>query len=124
MAKLKNLAPAFARMARLEKIVQEAYHKRDVELKYVATEGKRVALAAIRKAGWKRGEMIDIDVDMIHRARSIAILSDGQEVPVTTWLGADGGEVDPSGAISCVCGPDFDGKWYVVNLAMFTGKVH
>ena len=69
-------------------------------------------------------EMIEIDVDMIHRGRSVAILSDGQEIPVTTWIGADGVECNPLDAVSCVCGPDFDGKWYAVNLAMFTGKVH
>ena len=58
MAKLKNLAPCFARIARLEKIAQDAYDKRDIELKRIASEGRRVSLAAIRKAGWKRGETL------------------------------------------------------------------
>lgn len=57
-AKLKNLAPAFARISRLEKIAQDAYDKRGVELKRIGAEGERVALAAIRKAGWKRGETL------------------------------------------------------------------
>ena len=58
---------------------------------------------------------IDIEVQMIHRRRGIAILSDGQEVPITSWLNADG-ECEPSKAVSCVCGPCFDGKWYSVDL--------
>jgi len=58
MTKLKNLAPTFARIARWDKIAQDAYAKRNIELQRVTTEGKRVALAAIKKAGWKRGETL------------------------------------------------------------------
>jgi hypothetical protein len=56
--KLKNLVPAFSRIARLEKIVQDAYDKREAELKRIGSEGKRVALAAIKKAEWVRGETL------------------------------------------------------------------
>lgn len=56
--KLKNLGPTFARIARLDKIAQDAISKRDVELQRITVEGKRVALAAIKKAGWKRGETL------------------------------------------------------------------
>jgi hypothetical protein len=58
MTKMKNLAPTFARIARLDKIAEDAYQKRDVELQRVTAEGKRVALTAIKKAGWKRGETL------------------------------------------------------------------
>ena len=67
--------------------------------------------------------MIDLEVDAIHRGRGIAILSDGQEVPVTNWRNEDG-ECDASAAASCVCGPDVDGTFYAVDLSRFTGAVH
>jgi hypothetical protein len=58
MRKMKNLAPNFARIARLDKLAEEIFQKRDFELRRITTEGKRVALAAIKKAGWKRGETL------------------------------------------------------------------
>ena len=58
------------------------------------------------------------EVQMIHRGLGIAILSDGQEVPITNWLNADG-DCDPSDAMTCVCGPCFDGKWYSVDLSQY-----
>ena len=63
-----------------------------------------------------------LEVDCIHRGMSIAILSDGQEVPIANWIGA-AGECAPEDAIACVCGPDFDGHWYSVKLSDFTGAV-
>ena len=68
--------------------------------------------------------MIDLEVDMIHRGKAIAILSDGQEVPVTNWIDEGGLTCDAADAMTCVCGPDADGQWYAVDLASFTGKVH
>lgn len=65
---------------------------------------------------------IALEVDAIHRARQIAILSDGQEVPVTHWMDAHG-QCGSGTATACVCGPDFDGNWYAVNLSSFTGAV-
>lgn len=65
---------------------------------------------------------IELEVDMIHRGKQIAILSDGQEVPVVFWFGPED-YATPEEAVSCVCGPDFDGGYYAVNLADFTGKV-
>ena len=64
---------------------------------------------------------IELEVDAVHRARGIAILSDGQEVPITNWIDIDGNECDYADAVACACGPDFDGKWYAVNLHCFTG---
>ena len=66
---------------------------------------------------------IDLEVDAVHRARGIAILSDGQEVPITNWIDIDGNECDYADAVACACGPDFDGKWYAVSLGSFTGVV-
>jgi hypothetical protein len=69
--------------------------------------------------------MIDLEVDLIHRERGIAILSDGQEVPITAWFSApDALPCEPKEAASCVAGPDFDGRWYAVDLTKFTGQVH
>ena len=65
---------------------------------------------------------IDLEVQMIHRKRGIAILSDGQEVPVTNWLDGEG-DCDPAEATACVCGPCFDGKWYSVDLKDYEGVI-
>lgn len=65
---------------------------------------------------------IDLEVDLINRKRGIAVLSDGQEVPIVHWVAGDPiFDGDPEFAVSCVCGPDFDGKWYSVDLAAFGG---
>lgn len=69
-------------------------------------------------------EMIELEVDILHRGRALAILSDGQEVPITNWFDAGGDETeDGNAAASCVCGPDFDGRWYAVDLSQFTGAI-
>ena len=65
----------------------------------------------------------DLEVDAIHRDRAIAILSDGQELPITNWIDTDGDECGPSDAVACACGPDVNGKWYAVNLSCFTGAI-
>lgn len=66
-------------------------------------------------------DLIDLEVQLVHRARGIAILSDGQEIPITNWIGIGGNECDHADAVSCVCGPDFDGKYYAVALGNFVG---
>ncbi|WWT39623.1 hypothetical protein [Microcystis phage Mel-JY03] len=66
---------------------------------------------------------IELEVDAVHRARGIAILSDGQEVPITNWIDIDGNECDYADAVACACGPDFDGNWYAVALGSFTGAI-
>lgn len=67
-------------------------------------------------------DLIHLEVDAIHRGRGQAILSDGQWLPITHWLNADG-DCEAENATACVCGPDFDGNWYAVNLSSFTGPV-
>lgn len=58
---------------------------------------------------------LDLDVQLVHRSLGIAILSDGQEIPITNWVNADG-ECSAEDAVTCVCGPCFEGKWYNVDL--------
>lgn len=67
--------------------------------------------------------MIELEVDAINRKLGIAILSDGQEIPVTNWFDMDGNECDYADAVACACGPDFDGNWYAVALGSFTGAL-
>lgn len=67
--------------------------------------------------------MIELEIDLVHRARGIAILSDGQEIPVTNWLDIDGNDCDYADAVACVAGPDVDGNWYAVALGSFTGAI-
>ena len=67
--------------------------------------------------------MANLDVVALHRGMGIAILTDGQKVPVTNWVGADGYACDASDAVTCVCGPDQDDNWYAVELAKFMETV-
>lgn len=66
---------------------------------------------------------IELEIDLIHRARGIAILSDGQQIPVTNWIDIDGNECDYGDAVACAAGPDFDGNWYAVALGSFSGAI-
>jgi hypothetical protein len=68
-------------------------------------------------------DMVDLEVQMIHRAKAIAILSDGQEIQITNWIDVEGDECGHADAVACACGPDSKGKWYAVNLGSFTGAV-
>lgn len=67
--------------------------------------------------------MINLEVDCLHRGRSIAVLSDGQEIPIVSWFGPGALPVNPDDALSCVAGPDFDGQWYAIALGEFTGAI-
>lgn len=64
-------------------------------------------------------DRIDLEVQMVHRAKGIAILSDGQEIPITNWIDMDGDECGYADAVACACGPDFDGRYYAVALGSF-----
>lgn len=59
------------------------------------------------------------DVSAVHRDRSIAILDDGQILAITTWFDADGVTYDHADALSCVAGPDEDGRWWIIDLSQF-----
>ena len=61
-----------------------------------------------------------LSVEAINRTTSIAVLNDGQLIPITNWL-LDGEDCEPEDAMSCVCGPCSKGKWYVVDLSEMDG---
>lgn len=75
-------------------------------------------------ASWNRRAPVEsaLEVTAINRGQSIALLSDGQTIPITTWLDADG-ECGAGTATTCVCGPDASGRWYAVDLAGFDDAV-
>lgn len=61
------------------------------------------------------------DVEMINRARAIVVTDDGQELPITDAFDAGGVTCDLAGAVTCVAGPDSDGRWYAIDLTQFEG---
>lgn len=60
----------------------------------------------------------DREVQLINRQLEIAVLTNGQIIPITNWLDEDG-DCDKAFAVTCVCGPCFSGKWYSVNLQYY-----
>lgn len=58
-------------------------------------------------------------VEAINRGRELAVLSDGQAIPVAAWLDQEG-ETIPDTALAAVCGPCAAGHWYAVALSEFT----
>lgn len=60
------------------------------------------------------------DIAMVNRQRRIAVMEDGQILPVTNLYDVDGEETeDVTCAVSCVVGPDAAGFWYSVDLTAF-----
>lgn len=55
---MKNLAPAFARIAKLEAQQSEIYDRREAEFARIRKEVARVARIALRRAGLVRGETV------------------------------------------------------------------
>lgn len=64
--------------------------------------------------------MSDLWVEAINRTTCLAVMSDGQILPITHWF-LDGEDWDADEADSCVCGPCKDGKWYAVDLSEMDG---
>ena len=58
---------------------------------------------------------------MVNVAARIAIMEDGQELPVTNAFDAGGDECEPEDAVACVAGPDRDGMWVSIDLKQFEG---
>lgn len=62
-------------------------------------------------------------VEAVNRTLGQAVLSDGQVIPITAWLGADvtGAtcEVPPEYAVAAAAGPDNAGKWHSIDLSKF-----
>lgn len=59
------------------------------------------------------------DVQAVSRARGVAVLDNGERLPITNWFDFDGDECDPDDAVSVVAGPDRDGFWYAIDLFEF-----
>lgn len=59
-------------------------------------------------------------VEAINRTTCLAVLNDGQVIPITDWL-LDGEDWDAEDADTCVCGPCKNGKWYMVDLSEMGG---
>ena len=66
-------------------------------------------------------DLIDLEVSTINAEKGKAILSDGQEVPITDWFDEDGEDCCHENGVAGVCGPDFDGYWYVFKRSDFEG---
>lgn len=57
-----------------------------------------------------------MDIAAINRAKRIAVLENGETIPITNFFEAGGDECDPSDAVTCVAGPCSNGKWYSIDL--------
>jgi hypothetical protein len=55
-------------------------------------------------------------VEAINRITNLAVLNDGQILPITHWF-KDGEKCEAEDATSCVCGPCKSGHWYTVDLS-------
>ena len=61
------------------------------------------------------------EVAMINVALRIAVMEDGQELPITNAFDEDGDDCNPEDAVACVAGPDRDGMWVSIDLKQFEG---
>ena len=61
------------------------------------------------------------EVAMINVAMGVAIMEDGQELPITNAYNEDGDECAPEDAVACVAGPDRGGMWVRIDLQQFEG---
>jgi hypothetical protein len=57
----------------------------------------------------------------INFSKNIAMLDDGQYIPITNWYDGDD-EVSPDEAAACVAGPCKDDQWYAADLSEFEHK--
>ena len=60
-----------------------------------------------------------VDVAAINRKHGLAIMDDGALVPVAVWFDRNGEECGPDEAIVAVVGPDAEGWWHPISLAVF-----
>jgi hypothetical protein len=59
------------------------------------------------------------EVAMVNVTLGIAIMEDGQELPITNVFDDDGDDCDIADAVACVAGPDRAGKWVSIDLKQF-----
>ena len=58
-----------------------------------------------------------MEVACVNRKLRVAIMEDGQELPVTNMFDGFGEETDDvDDAVSCVAGPDADGMWVSIDF--------
>lgn len=62
-------------------------------------------------------------IEAINRAKRIAVLENGETIPITDWFEMDGYGCDPSDAVTCVAGPCSNGKWYSIDLREYEGII-
>ena len=63
------------------------------------------------------------EVAMINVVLGVAIMEDGQELPITDAFDDDGDDCEATDAVTCVAGPDRDGMWVSIDLKQFEGVV-
>jgi len=60
------------------------------------------------------------EVACVHRSRRVAFTEDGQELPIIRLSDSFGDECDDiDDAVTCVAGPDRDGKWLCIDFRCF-----
>lgn len=62
------------------------------------------------------------EVSCVHRGKRIAVMEDGQVLPVTHLFDRFGDDTDDDNeAVACVAGPDSAGAWFSIDLTAFDG---
>jgi hypothetical protein len=66
------------------------------------------------------------DVQAVSRSLALALNTNGESLPITNWFvgDGDGWPSDSDEADQAVAGPDREGKWYRIDLTMFTESRH
>ncbi len=61
------------------------------------------------------------EVACVHRQRREAVTEDGQVLPITNMIDRFGDDTDDvDDAVTCVAGPDRDGRWLTIVFDQFT----
>lgn len=64
-----------------------------------------------------------LDVIAVNRGDQLAMLDNGELIPVKHWLDRDGEFCEPDDAVACVAGKNGLG-WWAIDLDQFTGRAH
>lgn len=56
------------------------------------------------------------EVACVNASKRIAVLEDGEALPITEFFGCGGDECEPDDAVSCVAGPTKAGTWLCIDL--------
>ncbi len=63
------------------------------------------------------------EVTAINRSAHLALLASNEVIGITNFIDSSGDDCGHVDAVTCVCGPDALGNWYVVDLSKFDGQV-